>query len=124
MDIIDSLVPPPDADPKRVALHRWRITVVACVAFCGLAFFVPFAMGWFPIFPGFASREELQKLLTTINEERQSTLDQQIFALRVLHCQTHDDAAKQLYLGRLRDLTTRYLRITGQVYVLPACADF
>jgi hypothetical protein len=136
LSLVDSIVPPPDADPKAVLAHRWRVSIAAYLALAGLIYFAVVSLGGIPaFFSGFATAQQvtefkgsvdtqIQELKNTITSEEESRLDQQIFELRRLDCIAPNDAEKILYIGRIRDLMNRYYRVSGIEYNLPACADF
>lgn len=125
LSIMDALVPPYDSDPKRVELHRWRVTVVACTAFCGLILTTVISYGVLPgVFPGFATARDVNDLRQVLLDERSSILDQQIFQLRELNCASKSDSEKEMVRGRIQDLMQRYYNVTGRAYVLPSCQDF
>ena len=122
---VNATVPPYDADPRVVNLHRWRVTLVACSAWFGMIGIYLISMGWAPFLSsGFATKQDVGELRQTILDERASTLDQQLFSLRVLNCKSKSDEEKTLYLGRIRDLMQRYYDVTGRMYNLPDCTDF
>lgn len=122
---MNATVPPYDADPKLVNLHRWRITIVSCSSFIGVVMLYAISMGLVPtISSGFATSADVQELRKSILDERASTLDQQLFNLRVLNCKAASGTEKSLYRGRIQDLEARYYSVTGRPYELPQCSDF
>lgn len=125
LSIMDALVPPADSDPRAVEVHRWRVTVVACSAFCGLIVSIIISYGLVPgIFPGFATARDVNDLRQVLLDERSSILDQQIFQLRQLNCTSKSDSEREMVRGRIQDLMQRYYNVTGRSYDLPACGDF
>lgn len=142
-DLVSGTVPPHDASPQEIYSYRWRITLLIWITLFGMIGLGCRIMGWPPeIFSPMATVDdvsdniaslkrsndeitaELASLRQALASDRASTLDQQLFDLRVLNCRAANDTDRTLYRGRIEDLEQRYYNVTGREYALQPCSDF
>lgn len=142
-DLISGTVPPHDASPKEIYSYRWRVTFLIWITIFGMFALACRIMGWPPeLFSPMATEDdlaqnvaslkrgndeiatELLSLRQALSDDRASTLDQQLFDLRVLNCRATNDTDRTLYRGRIEDLEQRYFNVTGRNYALQSCSDF
>lgn len=117
------LIPTTNHSPQAQFWWRVRVAGVVCTTFMGLVGVTMAAFGAMPGFEGFAKAGDLQSVVIEIRRNRAANLDGLILELRIKHCKGASDEARQLYWSKISPLMVEYRILTGQAYVLPACAD-
>ena len=121
--MLDTLIPPHDAEPSAHYWWRVRIAIIACSSFLGLCGFVWIAYGGAnPFIPGFATEASEATVSAKVSWLYEDALSNKIDELQIQKCSATDGLR-----GRLsQDLTAalrRYQDETGRVYPLQPCPD-
>jgi hypothetical protein len=122
-DALESLVPPHDADPKKIRGWRWRVALVSCTAFVGLILTDAADRGFMPLIPAFATAQQVQDLAKQQHDFILQLVNDDILGTREKQCHETNDDAKQLYTRELAWLNNEYRHLTGAYYQIPDCAD-
>lgn len=118
------LIPPPNSTHEEQYGWRVRVGVMLLITIVGLSIVTAFAFGWPIPGTGFARAEEMHNVVAEIRENRATQIDGQILELRIKHCASKTDEARQLYWSKIAQLLNEYQNITGHTLAaLPSCAD-
>ena len=115
--ILESIIPPPDADTRAQYLYRIRVTLVACSAFLGLGVWILLSTGLLPsVFGGFARADDFHTFWA-------EQLNVNILDLRERQCIAQGDT-KKLYWEEISTDIAQWQTLTHrQTYPLPNCSD-
>lgn len=131
------LIPPHDADMKRV--YRWRVSMALCTMAnsIGLAALTVLSFGIFPVvFQGFAHTRDVSDMGGQITEVRRYQIDGKIMDARSKQCalmngplprnpldESLNRDALLFAAGRLQGELEAFTRLVGHPYRLPGCAE-
>ena len=103
---------------------EWAYRHLGALQVCWICIAITLALGWF-MTSHYAAAGEVASLRGEITELKADSIAKRIFDYRVRQCLVPiEQRADKRYLAeQIRDDAAKYLRLTGIVFVVPACED-